>query len=170
VTGRRSLARAAGAIVGVLLLAGCGDQPGYDHAAVESYLAKSQVDTFGASGKVGDAACPRGLELREGMTFTCKLDVSGARLPYRVRLTHVHEARVSISASPAGVVLSASRIGDFVGSTLPKTSSGAKVDCGGAFVVAKVGDTIACTLTLGSQEQPLKVTVKDDSGQLQIGS
>ncbi len=104
------------------------------------------------------------------MSFTCRLEVSGARLPYRVRLTHVRDARVSVSAVPDGIVLPATKITDFVTGALPKKSAGAEVDCGGAYVVAKVGATLPCTLTLGSQEQPIKVTVKDRSGTVTVGS
>jgi len=158
-------------LIGALgLLAGCGDRPGYDESAVESYLASSQAATFGPSAKVGKASCPGDLELKEGMAFTCKLSVDGARLPYRVRLTHVHDAKISIAAKPDGVILSATKLGEYVGRTLPKTSAGAAVDCGGAYVVAKVGATLPCTLTLGSQETPIKVTVKDESGRVQVSA
>ena len=164
------LRRTAAVISGLLVLAGCGDRPGYDHAAVESYLVKSQADTFGASAAINKATCPTPLALQEGMSFTCRLEVSGATLPYRVRLTHVRDARVSVSAVPDGVVLTATKLTDFVAGTLPKTAAEAEVDCGGAYVVAKVGATLPCTLTLGSQEQPIKLTVKDRSGTVTVGS
>jgi hypothetical protein len=168
---RGTAMRTALASASLLFVAGCaGEQPGYDDAAVESYLATSQVGTFGPAGKVGDASCPSGLELEEGMTFTCKLEVSGAKLPYRVRLTHVHDAKVSISARPDGVLLSAARLRDYIWGTLPTSSAEAAVDCGGAYVVAKVGATLPCRLTLGSQVKALKVTVKDESGRVSIGS
>ena len=168
---RASLSRAALGGVGLLLLAGCGgDRPGYDDAAVESYLSTSQADTFGTAGDVGKATCPGDLELREGMTFVCKLDVSGAKLPYKVRLTNVHEEKVSISAAPDGVLVSATKLRDYLRATLPKSSAAADVDCGGAFVVAKVGASLPCTMTLGAQEKPIKVTVKDETGRVSIGS
>lgn len=167
---RGAASRAAVVVAGLGLLAGCGESPGYDDTAIESYLASSQHDTFGPAAEVGKASCPGALELREAMTFTCKLEVSGTRVPYRVRLTHVHDTKMSITAAPDGVIVSTSKLRDFVGSTLPKGASGAVVDCGGEFVVAKVGDTLPCTLTLGSQEQPIKVTLKDETGRLSIGS
>ena len=68
------------------------------------------------------------------------------------------------------MVLTAAKITDFVTGTLPKESAGAEVDCGGAYIVAEVGATLPCTLTLGSQEQPIKVTVKDRSGAVTLGS
>jgi hypothetical protein len=166
-TGRR-IAVAAACLA---LLTGCaGERPGYDDATVESYLARSQATTFDSTAKVGAARCPSSLELREGMRFTCTLEVSGARLPYRVRLTHVHDARMTVRAVPDGVIVSTAKLRAHLAGTLPKKSSGADVDCGGPFVVAKVGATLPCTLVLGSQEQPVKVTVKDETGRVQIGS
>ena len=168
---RASVSRAALGGVALLLLAGCGgDRPGYDDAAVESYLTTSQADTFGTAGDVGKATCPGDLELREGMTFVCKLEVSGAKLPYKVRLTNVHEEKVSISAAPDGVLVSGTRLNNYVRGTLPKASEAAKVDCGGAFFVADVGESLPCTMTLGSQEKSIKITVKDDTGRVSIGS
>ncbi len=91
-------------------------------------------------------------------------------MPYRVRLTGVHGDQVSMSAAPAGVVISATEVDKIVQRSLGKGSRGAKVDCGGTFVVAEVGDTLPCTLVLGSQEKPLEVTVQDEAGRLSIGS
>ncbi len=168
---RASVSRAALAGVGVLLLAGCGgDRPGYDDAAVEAYLSTSQADTFGSAGEIGKATCPGDLDLREGMTFVCKLDVSGAKLPYKVRLTDVSEEKMTISAAPDGVLVSATKLRDYLRGTLPKSSAAADVDCGGAFVVAKVGASLPCTMTLGAQEKPIKITVKDKAGRMSIGS
>ncbi len=168
---RAYISRAALSVVGLLLLAGCGgDRPGYDDAAVESYLSTSQANTFGKAGEVGKATCPGDLLLREGMTFVCKLDVSGAKLAYKVRLTNVHGEKVSVSAAPDGVLVSGTRLNNFLRSSLPKASAAAKVDCGGAFVVADVGESLPCTMTLGAQEKAVKVTVKDKTGRVSIGS
>jgi hypothetical protein len=162
--------RATGlAVVGLLLLAGCGQSPGYDAAAVESYLATSQAATFAPTAQVSRAACPSDQELREGMTFTCTLSVSGSKLPYRVTLTHVHDT-VEVAAAPAGVIVSGAKLRAFVRTTLPKDSAGAQVDCGGPFVVAAVGSTVDCTLELGSQATPMKVKVLDETGRVSITS
>jgi hypothetical protein len=164
---RHTLALAA---AGLLLLAGCGDSPGYDDATVGAYLVKSQAATF-PTAEITKASCPKDRDLREGMTITCTLFVSGASLPYRVKLTHVHSGRVTITAHTDGVLFSRSKLRDFVRTTLPRTASGADVNCsGGAFLVAHVGSSLNCTLTLGSQEKPMKVKVLDDSGRVSIGS
>ena len=51
---------------GLLLLAGCGESPGYDDAAVESYLVKSQASLFGSAGDKARATCPADRELTRG--------------------------------------------------------------------------------------------------------
>ncbi len=61
-----SLRRAAVVISGLLVLAGCGDRPGYDGAAVESYLVQSQADTFGPSAEISRATCPTPWRCRRG--------------------------------------------------------------------------------------------------------
>ena len=157
-------------VAGLLLLSGCGDRPGYDGSAVESYLVTSQADTFGAAGAKARATCPDDRDLREGMTVTCRLAVAGAKLPYRVKLTHVHAKRVTVSARPDGVLVSGTRLRAYVRTTLPRTAAGANVDCGGPFVVVDVGSSVSCMLTLGSQEKPIRVKVLDDAGRVSISS
>ena len=165
--GRRVLPLLA---AGLLLLAGCGERPGYDDAAVASYLVKSQSSLFGPAGDKARATCPDDRDLTEGMTVTCTLTVSGAKLPYKVKLTNVHEKRVTVVARPDGVLVSGTKIRAYVRSTLPSTSAGANVDCGGPFVVVDIGKSVDCTLTLGSQEKPIKVTVLDKVGRVSVSS
>ena len=155
------------ASLGLLTLAGCGEDPGYDSSAVESYLAQSQQEVLGGDVR---ASCPDDLETEEGMTFRCTLKVSGAALPYRVTLTHLDAERVTVSAAPDGVLISGVKVRDFVRTTLPKSSAAADVDCGGPFVVADVGEALDCTLALGAQERPITLTVKDESGVVAVGS
>jgi hypothetical protein len=151
------------------LLAGCGDSPDYDAAAVESHLVRTQAAVFGSAVEIERAVCPADLELREGMTFTCTLTASGAELPWRVRLTHVREENgVTVSARPDGVLVSAARLDGFVSTRLPKDAAGARVDCGGEYFVARVGTSVECTLRLGAQDKPMKVKVLDEQGRLSI--
>lgn len=152
------------------LLTGCGERPGYDDAAVESYLVTSQRSLFGAAGDRARATCPEDRELREGMTVACTLTVSGAKLPYRVRLTNVRAERVKVVARPDGVLVSGTKIRSYVRSTLPRTAVGADVDCGDPFVVVAIGKSVDCTLSLGSQEKPIQVTVLDEVGRISVRS
>ncbi len=164
---RGALVRLAIAGAGLSLLAGCGEQPGYQAGPVENHLRTSQAALFGDQ-EVERATCPTDLTLLEGMTFTCTLTVAGAELPFRVTLTDVRTEQVTVKARPAGVLLAADRVRDHVRTTLPRTFKGADVDCGGAYVVAKVGSKLDCRLTLGSQEKPLTVTVRDDEGHVTV--
>lgn len=162
---------AAGALAAsVVLLAGCGDRPSYDAGAVEDFLAKSQAATFGADLKVGKAHCPADVAVSEGMRLRCTLEVSGAKVPYRVQLRHVHAKKVDATARLDGVVVRSSSVRDFVRGTLPKESKGADVDCGKGVIVAKVGQSLDCTLVLGAQEKPLTVTVTDAQGTVAVAS
>lgn len=162
------LLRAAGVALLLLLLASCGDAPGYDRASVQGFLARSQAGTF-AGATIGKARCPADVPLKEGMRVRCTLAVDDARVPYAVTLRHVHAAHVAVRASLAGVVVPASSLQDYVRSTLSKAAQGAVVDCGAHYLVARVGHTFDCTLALGGQQQPIKVTIKDSQGTMAVG-
>jgi hypothetical protein len=166
-TGRRALAIG----VGLMVLAGCGDRPGYDSAALERYLVASQAWRFTGANAVSQATCPSDRDLTEGMTLRCTLTVSGSKVPFRVRLTDVHAEKMKVTAAPDGVVIPGDKLREVVALALPETASKATVDCGGsAFIVARVGRTVDCTLVLGSQTKPFKVTVKDATGRVSIQS
>ena len=154
-----------------LLLSGCGDRPGYNASAVEKYVAGTQGQQFAGSGTVGRASCPRHRDLSEGMTVRCTLAVGGSKVPFLVTLTDVDASKMHVRAKPDGVVIPSSKLTAVVAQTLPAQSRGAKVDCGsGAFLVAKVGKTVSCSLVLGPQTRTLKVTVKDSSGRVSVSS
>ena len=156
---------------GLLVLAGCGDRPGYDASAVEKYLVASQGTRFAGAGEVSKASCPSHRDLSEGMTVVCTLTVSGSKVPFKVTLTDVHADKVKVTAAPDGVVIPASRLREVVATSLDAASKKAQVVCGGsAFIVAKVGKTVDCTLVLGSQTKPFKVTITDESGRVSIAS
>jgi hypothetical protein len=155
------------ALLTCVLATGCGDVPGLDTEAVEAFLLQSQSSTYGDV-EIGPAACPGSHELRDGMTLQCTVTVVDAEVPYRVRLTHVHDEEVDAAVTLDAVVLMAARIQDYVRSTLPKDFSAAKVSCGHEVLVAQVGDAIDCTLAAGAQTKPLTVTVEDEAGHISI--
>jgi hypothetical protein len=161
--------RASVLLIGtLLLLAGCGDRPGYDASAVESYLVHQQGGPF--SGGIEKASCPAHHDLQEGMTVRCTVTVSGSRIPYRVKLTHVHDDPVRVTAQPDGVVLSREKLRAVVGLSLPQGAARPAVDCGGPYMVAKVGQSLKCTATLGSQVRTFTVKVKDATGRVSVES
>lgn len=164
----RRRARYAGwALVGGLLLTGCGDQPGLDASAVESYLVQSQTSVLEGL-EIGDASCPDDAELREAMTLKCTLAVEDATVPYRVRLRDVREEKVRVDVSLDAVVLLAEEVQRFLRSTLPKEFRSADVTCGSAVIVTDVGETLDCTLASGPQTKPVTIRVEDAAGNISI--
>ena len=164
--GRRASHLVTG-VVGGLLLAGCGDVPGLDSGAVESFVVQSQSSTYGDL-EVGPASCSGDDELREGMTVRCSLTVADADVPYRVKLRDVREEKVRADVSLDGVVLLATRVQDYVRSTLPKSFASAEVTCGHQVIVTEVGAALECLLASGAQTEPLTVTVEDAEGHVSI--
>lgn len=152
----------------MVLVAGCGEDPGLDTAAVESYLAGSQAATFGADAQVGTASCPGHHALKEGMVLRCTLAVSDASVPYRLTLHRVHSSKVAVDVAVDAVVLRSADVQDFVQRQLPKAFAKAAVDCGADYVVTDVGEKVECTVSSGAQTQPVSVTVEDEDGRISI--
>ena len=167
-TARRWAGLVAGTTLGTVLLAGCGEDPGLDVDAVETYLAGSQAATYGSDAEVGSADCPGRPALKEGMTLRCTLAVSDASVPYRLTLRHVHSAKVSVDVALEAVVLRADDVRDFVRQQLPKAFSDAGVDCGGDYLVTDVGETVKCTVSSGAQTRPVSVKVENEEGGISI--
>jgi hypothetical protein len=165
----RRLRLLAGAIIGLVVLAGCGEEPGLDVGAVESYLARSQASTFGAEIEVGTASCPGDHALEEGMELRCTLAVADASVPYRLTLRHVRSAEVSVGVALDAVVLRAADIRDYVRAQLPKAFRKATVECGQEVIVTDVGETVDCTLSSGAQTKQLTVRVEGEDGRISIG-
>jgi hypothetical protein len=163
----RIAAYAATAVVLGAGLTSCGDEPGWDPAAVESYLQKSQAGSFPGL-DVGAARCPGHHALADTMTVRCTLAVADVEVPYRVRLGHAREDHVAVDVALDSVVLRSSDIQAYVRSTLPKDFRHAQVDCGHVLVLAQVGDDVDCTLASGAQTSPVSVTVEDEEGRISI--
>lgn len=164
--GRRRAAGLLGPALALALLSGCGDEPGLDTEAVETYLVQSQRATFDGL-EVGPASCPR-KALRDGMTLPCTLTVAEASVPYEVRLRDVHEADVRVDVTLAAVVLRSADVERFVVSTLPEDFASAEAACGTDLIVTEVGDTVDCTLSAGAQTKTVAVTVEDEQGHISI--
>jgi hypothetical protein len=158
----------AGGALGAVLLAGCGEDPGLDTAAVESYLAGSQAATFGAEAQVGKAHCSGHPALAEGMTLRCTLAVSDASVPYRLTLHKVHSTKVTVDVALDAVVLRSADVQGFVQQQLPKAFANAAVECGADYVVTDVGETVDCTVSAGAQVKPVSVKVEDEEGRISI--
>ena len=118
---------AAALVLGAALgLPACSSNS-YDAETVESYLKDSQ------EGKVrglalGDAVCPEDVELTEGVTFRCTLEIAGVKAPYTVRLTNVDADKIRINLEPAKALIATAAVVDLVRSGLKPRVSGAGVD------------------------------------------
>ena len=167
-TARRTARLLVGAAAASVLLAGCGEDPGLDLGAVESYLTTSQASTYGTDADVGKAHCAGHPALKEGMSLRCTLAVSDASVPYRLTLRHVHSRKVSVEVALDAVVLRATDVRDFVRKQLPKAFAEAGVDCGGDYLVTDVGRTVECTVSSGAQTEKVTVTVEDAAGRISI--
>ena len=150
-----------------LVVAGCGDVPGMDTGAVERFVLQSQSSTYGDL-EVGPATCAGDDELREGMTVRCTLTVADADVPYRVKLRDVRAEKVRADVALDGVVLLATRIQQYVRSTLPESFASAEVTCGHEVIVTEVGADLECLLASGAQTEPLTLTVEDAEGHVSI--
>jgi hypothetical protein len=164
---RRLATYAAATVVLGAALTSCGDEPGWDPTAVESFLRTSQAGSF-PDLDVGAATCPGHHTLAATMTVRCTLAVADAEVPYRVRLGHGREDHVSVDVALDSVVLRSADIQLYVRSTLPKDFKQAQVDCGHVLVVAQVGDALDCTLASGAETKPLSVKVEDAAGHLTV--
>jgi hypothetical protein len=102
------------------------------------------------------------------MTLPCTLGVADADVPYQVRLRDVHATEVQVDVALDAVVLLADEVERFVVSTLPKDFSSAQVACGSDVIVADVGDSVDCTVSMGAQSKPVAVVVEDEEGHVSI--
>lgn len=162
---RRSAVVAA---VLAVVLSGCGDEPGVDTEAVEGYLATSQAGAYEGL-EVGAPDCPADEDLREDLELACTLTVADVQVPYRVTLRDVESAEVSIEVELERVVVVTSAVQDYVRTLLSEEYAAASVACDGAdLVVTDVGETLDCTLALGAEVTPLRVTVEDEAGHVSV--
>lgn len=147
-------------------IAGCGSNA-YDAGKIESYLKDSQ------QGKVrglplGDATCPRDVELTEGVTFRCKLEIAGEPAPYKVRLTNVDADEVTVNLEPARALIATAVVVDLVrGGLKPRYRDRAKVSCGEKqVIVADPGTRIGCVVRIGGEERQAVARIENKEGKV----
>ncbi len=170
--GRRR-ALLVGVVVAGLLLSGCSFElslgGGPDLDEVEDKLVEEQEKAT-PDLAVGGATCPEEVDVEEGATLECTVDIEGVEAPYKVTLTEVNEdeERVSFQSEPAKPIIDVSLVVEFLRGNLNTRSQGAEIDCGDAAVlVTEVGETIECTVSdeRGSETVPLVVkNVEGDVG------
>lgn len=160
------LAAPAAAIAAALLLSACSSNA-YDAGTTEKYLKNSQ------KGKVrglplGEATCPEDLELKEGMTFRCTLDIAGVAAPYTVRLTNVDADKVQINLEPAKALIATGAVVDLVrGGLKPQYQEQAKISCGDEqLIVADPGTKIGCIVEVDGEKRQAVARVEDKDGKV----
>jgi hypothetical protein len=146
-----------------LLLSACSGNT-YDAQTVEDKLKETQQDKVRGL-PIGEARCPEDVELTEGVTFRCTLEIAGKPAPYRVRLTNVDADKVMINVEPARALIATGAAVDFVRGQLPPELRSAKVTCGeDQLLVADPGTKIGCVVTIDGKENQVVLRVKDTKG------
>lgn len=158
---------AAALVLGAALgLPACSSNS-YDAETVESYLKDSQ------EGKVrglalGDAVCPEDVELTEGVTFRCTLEIAGVKAPYTVRLTNVDADKIRINLEPAKALIATAAVVDLVRSGLkPEYREEALITCGkDELLVADPGTKIGCIVEIDGERQQAVARVENKDGRV----
>lgn len=160
------LAVPAAALVAALLVSACSSNV-YDADTTAEYLKDSQ------KGKVrglplGDATCPEDLDLKEGMTFECKLDIAGVAAPYTVRLTNVDADKVQINLEPAKALIATAAVVDLVrGGLKAQYQDRAKISCGDEdLIVADPGTKIGCVVAVDGEKRQAVARVENKDGKV----
>ncbi|HEY2427441.1 MAG TPA: DUF4333 domain-containing protein [Acidimicrobiales bacterium] len=155
------------AVLGAGALAGC--------AAGASTIDSRQVDVKlldflhrERPGVTAEVACPHGIPIHPGTTFSCSVVLDGSATSYTVRIDNVAGSRYAIAASPSEPIFDTQQVAAAV---KQQEGAGAAVDCGKArFVQVAVRGTFRCSVTAGGQRQDLTATVTDPQGGVTFAS
>lgn len=167
VAGRR--AAAAALAVACLGSVGCSvsvERGGADLSEVEDMLVEEQ-EKKSPNLAVGGATCPDDVEVEEGKSFECIVEIEGVDAPYTVTLTEEDPGGESgnFHMKPAKPIIDVSIVVDFVRSRLNQASAGAEVDCGdAAVIVTEVGGTFDCTVSDERGSETATMVVKNVEG------
>ena len=155
-------------VVAAAMLGGCANDNIYSADALEEAVVASQEDLEGVT--VGEATCPDDVVLEEGVQVDCTLDLEGTAAPYSVTLTDVESQDVSIAVEPVQTVIPVADTEQYVTDNLEEALAGADVTCAddAAIVLADEGDTITCTVGLGSETREVTLEVVDSAGTVEI--
>jgi hypothetical protein len=113
--------------------------------------------------QLGSVACPKGVKLAEGVTFTCTADVDSAQLPLTVTLSHVDTdtGEFDYNFKLAKALIDTDDLVKEIESKLPVQTS---VGCGPRLQVVEVEEAIECTISEGSNRQVVRAVVDDVDG------
>lgn len=149
-----------------LLFAGCSSNA-YDAAAVENYLEESQQGKVRGL-PIGEASCPEDVELTEGVTFRCTLEIAGEPAPFAVKLTNVDADEVTINLEPAKALIATAGVVDLVRNGLQERyRDAAKIGCGDKqLIVADPGTKIGCIVQVGGERAQAVARVENKQGKV----
>ncbi len=144
------------------LLTGCGSK------TIDPKPIQNQISGFQPAKDAGwvatDAHCPSGQKAKAGTSFNCTVKFNGILVTFKATVDSVasNSAHITTEASPPifDIKKSADQLAQQAG-------AGWTADCGAPIQQLATGAEITCTLTNGSQTQPVKVKV-DSSGQLVV--
>lgn len=158
---------AALVLAAALLVSACSSGNSYDAGTVETYLKQSQEGKVRGL-PIGAAACPEDVELSEGVTFQCTLELAGEPAPYKVRLTNVDADKVQINLEPAKALIATSAVADLVRSGLkPQYQDAAKITCGEKqLLVTDPGTKIGCVVKIGGEQAQAVARVVNKDGKI----
>ncbi len=139
----------------------------YDAETVESYLKDSQEGQVRGLA-LGDAVCPQDVELTEGVTFQCTLEIAGAKAPYTVRLTNVDADKIRINLEPAKALIATAGVVDLVRSGLrPRYRDQATITCGkDQLLVTDPGTRIGCVVEIDGERRQAVARVENKDGKV----
>lgn len=154
------------ALAAPVVLAACSSNS-YDAGTIESYLKDSQKGQVRGLA-IGDAVCPEDVELTEGVTFQCTLDIAGVKAPYTVKLTNVDADKVQINLEPAKALISTAVVADLVRTNLKSQyRDQAKINCGkDKLLVTDPGTKIGCIVEIDGEQQQAVARVENKDGKV----
>lgn len=149
-----------------LLVAGCSSNA-YDAEAVEKYLKESQQGKVRGL-PIGEAVCPEDVELTEGVTFRCTLQLGGVAAPYRVRLTDVEADEVQVSLEPAKALIATDAVVELVrGGLKERYRDEARISCGDdRLLVTDPGTKIGCIVEVDGERRQAVARVENRDGRV----
>lgn len=170
---RTPVAVVAAAILSCTALAGChvrveagsDADSGPDLAELEAKLVSLQEEKS-PDLDVGEASCPDEVDLTQGSTFECTVEIEGVEAPYSVTLTKDDPEgnSGSFDIKPAKAIIDGSIVADFIRDQVD-AGSGVEIECGDErVIIADVGETFDCTISNGQQSQTVTMVVKDLDG------
>ena len=155
-------------VVGLLAMAGCGDDT-VDASKAEQGIESSSLST--STTQITSASCPDDVKKEKGKTFTCDVKLSGGGKA-QVKVTETTKGNTfSYDFKPGSVELPGSTVDKEIEQELADAGiKGATVNCP-ATIPVKTGTTVTCPVTSSSGRQAtVSFEFSDSSGTVDSSS